>query len=83
MLSPDNFNLVVVVPVSSSDVFVTSAASVDIWHARLGHVPASIFQMLPIPSFNKPLDICDSCYFAKQSRLSFPDSTHVSKKKLI
>lgn len=58
--------------------FNAHVSSIDTWHARLGHAPAHIVQLLPVKSHNKVLDTCDSCFFAKQSRLSFTDSVHSS-----
>lgn len=46
-----------------------------IWHARMGHVPAKILQMLHVHYTNKILDVCERCFLAKQSRLMFPQIT--------
>lgn len=61
-----------------SDVFVANVYSSDVWHARLGHASAKVVQMLPVTCDKKVLDVCDSCYLAKQTRLSFPLSTSTS-----
>lgn len=60
--------------------FNAQVSSINTWHAGLGHAPAQIIKMLPITSHNTIFDTCDSCYFAKQSRLSFSDSTHTSNQ---
>lgn len=63
---------------TSRSLFNAQVSSVDIWHARLGHVLARIVHMLPIDCQNRVLDhkrvldIYDICHFTKQSRLSFP-----------
>lgn len=59
----------------SSFHFNAQTSSIDLWHARLGHVPAQVVKMLPVKCTTKVLDICDSCHFAKQSRISFSNST--------
>lgn len=43
-------------------------------HARMGHAPANVLQQLPLIYANKILDVYDSCYFAKQTRILFPFS---------
>lgn len=64
---------------------VNSVASTqfDIWHYRLGHPSIPVIHQLcnkfPYIKFNKNL-LCDSCYMAKQTRLSFPNSTTMSLK---
>lgn len=55
-------------------------SSTDICHARLGHVPTNIVHLLPVTCSTKPLDVCDSCYFSKQSRMKFLVTTHDSTK---
>jgi len=53
----------------------------DIWHFRLGH--PSNKSLDRICKYNSDIqynstNICDSCYFFKQHRLSFPDSIFVT-----
>lgn len=54
-----------------SDKFVAQVHTSDVWHARMGHISAKILNSLPIDVSKKVLDVCDSFYFAKQSRLQF------------
>lgn len=61
-----------------NNTFVAQVHTTDIWHARIGHAPANIINMFPIPGTKKVLDVCDSCFFAKQSRLKFPISVTTS-----
>lgn len=53
---------------------IAHVANSNIWHARMGHVPANVLKQFPVEYANKIVDVCDSCYFAKQSRIPFPDS---------
>ena len=58
-----------------------ATATSDLWHFRLGHSSHAKLSLLnKIVSdlaINKPHG-CDICHLAKQKRLSFPSSTHVS-----
>lgn len=45
----------------------------------MGHILAKIVHSLPIECHKKVPDVCDSCYFAKQSRLQFSVTTHESR----
>ena len=58
-----------------------ATATSDLWHFRLGHPSHAKLSLLnKIVSdlaINKP-HCCDICHLAKQKRLSFPSSTHVS-----
>ncbi|XP_074352128.1 uncharacterized protein LOC141691293 [Apium graveolens] len=60
--------------------FNAHVSSIDTWHARLGHAPAHVIQLLPVVSQTKIMDTCNSCFFSMQSRLRFPDSQHTSEK---
>lgn len=51
--------------------------SAETWHARLGHVPCSILKQLDIKCTADFQD-CDVCHFAKQAKLSFPNSKSTS-----
>lgn len=62
----------------SDSHFSAQASSLDVWHAMLGHFLVHTVNLLHVNSSSKSLDICDSCHFAKQSRLSFPMSNHKS-----
>ncbi|XP_074346502.1 uncharacterized protein LOC141685288 [Apium graveolens] len=55
-----------------------SKSSVDMWHARLGHVPLAMLKLLPVSCNMTDLSICDSCHLAKQPRLPFLNSTSSS-----
>lgn len=66
-----------------SNVFHASCNSVstndgDIWHMRLGHPShkglQTIAKVFPFVSCNDNVSPCDSCHFAKQRKLPFPDS---------
>jgi hypothetical protein len=52
--------------------------SSDLWHLRLGHVSnvglQAISKQFPFVSCNNNLAPCDSCHFAKQKKLPFPNS---------
>lgn len=63
----------------SSGLFVANVHNSDVWHARLGHAPADIVHLLPVKCDKKVLDICDSCFFAKQTRLKFSSSVSESE----
>lgn len=72
-----------------SDNVVNATASflhsnnIDVWHYRLGHpstsVLSNICQKFPYVKINKKF-VCDSCHQAKQSKLSFSDSTTLTAK---
>lgn len=65
---------------SAPDPFIAHVSSLDVWHARMGHISSSMLHHLPF-KFNSPtaLDVCDSCHFAKQCRMSFSHSQTTSK----
>lgn len=63
---------------SVQDRFIAHVHTSDVWHARMGHIPAKVIESLPVECKKKALDVCDSCYFAKQSRLQFSPSKHQS-----
>lgn len=52
-------------------------SDVNLWHARLGHVQGHVLKLIPV-SHSSSLEVCDSCHFAKQQRLSLHMSTSVS-----
>lgn len=56
--------------------------SCNAWPLRLGHVShlglQAISKIFPCITCNSKLGNYDSCHFAKQKRLPFPDSTHLS-----
>lgn len=56
--------------------------SCNTWHLRLGHVSRlglqNISKLFPSIGCNNKLDPCDSCHFARQRKLPFPNSTTVS-----
>ena len=58
------------------------AASVDLWHARLGHPNSTVMrQILQSFSFscNKVGDhTCEACRLGKHVRLPFSESTNIS-----
>lgn len=64
---------------ADSDLFVAQVHCSDVWHARLGHIPANLVHSLPITCAKKALDVCDSCYLGKQSRLPFSHNPHRSE----
>lgn len=78
------------VPISSSppdhaalSSVTARAASVHLWHYRLGHPSSSIVQSVissnKLASTPSPLSlVCDSCQRAKIHQLSFNKSTHVT-----
>lgn len=75
------FNSDVDTPVSSmssqllfSECNQISNSKYHIWHAKLGHVPYSILKLIFIDCNTEFYD-CDSCHFAKQSKLPFSDSS--------
>lgn len=55
--------------------------NVDLWHYRLGHASNAVLQHVshsfPYAKFNKNL-VCDSCHYAKQAKLPFPNHNHMS-----
>lgn len=55
----------------------TTNVTSNIWHARLGHVPASVLQQLSVKCTSTFQD-CDSCHFSKQFVLPFPSSSACS-----
>ena len=59
----------------------SSSISSDLWHTHLGHPSFSKMLLLnkfvPFVSKNKS-QCCDICHFAKQKKLTFPVSEHVS-----
>lgn len=57
---------------------IAHVANSDIWHARIGHVPANELKLLPVVYKNLVPEVCDSCYLVKQSRLVFPTSENHS-----
>ena len=70
------------IPISIPSVSNNSVNNVDLWHFRLGH-PS--YAKLSLPNkfvfglnSNNKATCCDICHFAKQKRLSFPNSSHVS-----
>uniref|UniRef100_A0ACD5Y5G8 Uncharacterized protein n=1 Tax=Avena sativa TaxID=4498 RepID=A0ACD5Y5G8_AVESA len=59
-----------------------AAATVDIWHQRLGHpgreaLKITLQQASP-SSTTTPAHTCTACQLGKHHRFPFPDSTHVS-----
>ncbi|XP_075650134.1 uncharacterized protein LOC142620692 [Castanea sativa] len=60
---------------------ISHISSSDLWHSRLGHPSLAKLQLLKpfvnIDITNKA-SCCDVCHFAKQERLSFPSSIHVT-----
>ena len=62
---------------------VSHISSLDLWHSRLGHPSLAKLQLLKpfvnIDVTNKA-SCCDVFHFAKQKRLSFPSSIHVTTK---
>lgn len=56
--------------------------SCTLWHLRLGHLSntglQAISKKFPFIPCNKDVVPCDSCHFAKQRKLSFPNSTSCS-----
>ncbi|XP_075674989.1 uncharacterized protein LOC142644217 [Castanea sativa] len=60
---------------------VSQTSSSDLWHSRLGHPSLAKLQLLKsfvnIDLTNKT-SCWDVCHFAKQKRLSFPSSIHVT-----
>lgn len=59
---------------NKSDFFYT-------WHFRLGHPSITVLQhvsnVFPYVTFNKNL-ICDSCHYAKQTKLRFAHNNHIA-----
>jgi hypothetical protein len=55
-----------------------------LWHRRFGHAShaklSEINKIFPFVHFTKSSDPCDICFFAKQKRLPFTLSNHVSKQ---
>ena len=75
-----------VVPPSNSAALATTISHIsssDLWHSSLGHPSLAKLQLLKpfvnIDSTNKA-SCCDVCHFAKQKRLFFPSSIHVTTK---
>ena len=86
LLQHNSFPSSSVLAVSSPAPSQTSAADFttvtsDLWHFRLGHPSHAKLSLLnktvPGLTVNKS-HCCDICHLAKQKRLSFPSSTHVS-----
>lgn len=82
--SPSTFNCTNSLSIPSTVATVNSKQSdfvFYIWYFRLGHPSLKIMQLIynifPYVTFNKSL-ICDSCHFAKQTKLPFPHSHHTS-----
>lgn len=65
---------------SDSDKFVVQVHNFDVSQARMGHVPAKILNALHVDFAKIVLNVCDSGYFAKQSRLQFSISNHTTKE---
>ena len=71
-------------PLNSAALATTvSHISLDLWHSRLGH--PSLVRLQLLKSFvniyvSNKASCCDVCHFAKQKRLSFPSSIHVTTK---
>ena len=68
-------------PISIPSVSNNSANNVDLWHFRLGHPSYAKLSLLNkfVSGLNSnKAACCDICHFAKQKRLSFPNSSHVS-----
>lgn len=57
---------------------VAHVCNSNVWHARMGHVPANVLKLLPVVLQNQILDVCDSCHLAKQHKLVFPVNDHES-----
>ncbi|CAM8965547.1 unnamed protein product [Rhodiola kirilowii] len=59
-------------------------ASPNIWHLRMGHMPFAklrtfLQKYVPDISTKEICKHCPPCHFAKQSKLQFPSSTHLSE----
>ena len=65
-----------------SVVFSVHASPLNAWHYSLGHPSneklALLHKVLPIVNSNNKDDLCMICPIAKQKRLPFHSSTHVS-----
>lgn len=53
---------------------IAHVANSNVWHARIGHASAKVLKLLYVKYQNDVPEVCDSCHFAKQSRLVFPES---------
>ena len=67
--------------VSTSYVVSPVSNKIDLWHARLGHVPQAILKPLNFTCNSQSLSHCDICHLSKQTRTPFLSSTTVSLSK--
>ena len=56
-----------------------------LWHRRFGHPSSRVTSMIPLVQHVSSTDehsikTCDICFRAKQTRLTFPDSSHNAKE---
>ena len=62
---------------SSSSTYSCNKVPIDLWHFRLGHPLFERFQLLkqshPLLLVDKQF-VCPTCYYAKQIKISFPNS---------
>jgi len=67
-------------PTSSANS-IGSSESISLWHRRLGHAPLDVIKWSSSISLTDVAtsNPCTVCPLAKQSKLSFPLSTHLSK----
>lgn len=66
-----------------SSLHTTTLEDSVLWHRRLGHPSSRVTSMIPVSSSSTSdhiIKTCDICFRAKQTRLSFPDSSHNAKE---
>lgn len=63
--------------------FVGASTSTNLWHQRLGHTSFSHLKCIAKNYLNlnisSSFDVCETCHFFKQHRLSFPKTASTSK----